>query len=82
MHFIVSERVLKEITRCAHKFSCHGPSQCGDEQVCLVDHANGQNDVIFVNKTCPASCPYSLQFGKRQSCICPTLFAIHMKHIH
>ncbi len=80
MKYSVPESALEEATSCPYEFSCLETGQCGGHEMCAVDYAIPGN-VIFLDTTFPAECPYRWPFGKdRQVCCCPVRGAIWKKY--
>ena len=70
MRISVPDDVLARADKCRHGYSCLETGKCGDRKLCKVDVADGQ-DVLFLEDSHYANCPYRLPFGDGQICRCP-----------
>ena len=76
--FEVAAAVLEKTTKCRHGFSCLQTGQCGDNPMCDVESAHGE-DVLCVRTADWPQCPYHLDFGGARFCVCPVRSAIHQQ---
>lgn len=74
--FDVPAAIREQTTKCNHGFSCLESGRCGDKPMCDVETVHG-NNVLCVSTTDWPQCPYHLDFGGAQFCVCPVRCAIH-----
>ncbi|HUN56228.1 MAG TPA: hypothetical protein VMU29_13840 [Smithella sp.] len=78
MQVKVPDDVLKVTKECPHKFSCLSSDQSDHRKTCEVKHILGA-DLMFLNDSRQAHCPYRLMFGNGQICTCPVHYAVKSK---
>lgn len=76
--FSVAAEILRKTTKCRHNFSCLHTGRCGDSAMCAVETVHGEN-VLCVSAEDWPKCPYHLDFGGAQFCVCPVRCAIHQQ---
>lgn len=74
--FDVPAAIREQATKCSHGFSCLESGRCGDHPMCDVETVHG-NNVLCVSAADWPQCPYHLDFGGAQFCVCPVRCAIH-----
>lgn len=74
--FEVPAKVLQQAGKCCHGHSCLQTGRCGDNPMCEVESAHGENVVCVLAAGWP-SCSYHLDFGGARYCVCPVRNSIH-----
>jgi len=74
--FSVSAAILRQTTKCGHDFSCLRTGKCGESPMCDVETAHG-DQVLCVRSAGWPKCPYHLDFGGAEYCVCPVHCALH-----
>jgi hypothetical protein len=74
MKHIVSEQTKKKTERCENNFSCLESGTCGDNPLCAVREQTP--GLLTIKIRGPITCPYLMNYGKEQFCMCPTHLAI------
>jgi hypothetical protein len=74
--FQIAPAILKQASKCRHDFSCLQTGRCGDNPMCVVETAHGEN-VLCVSGADWPQCSYHLDFGGARFCVCPVRSAIH-----
>lgn len=82
MLFIVSDKIKRATTKCAHDFSCLCTGLCDNPAKCNV-LSDFDKNMLVVKPQGPIdiSCPYHLTYGRGSGhmCTCPTNYAVYMK---
>ena len=76
MGYYVSSLTLLQSSKCPHGFLCVKTGKCANPARC--EGAGGNKSMVLLKNTEPLhTCPYRLEVGPRQFCICPTFIALN-----
>ena len=78
MVFDIPAAVIEQTTKCGHDYSCLQTGLCGENPMCGVETAHGEN-VLCVQAANWLKCSYHLDFGGARFCVCPVRCAIYQQ---
>ncbi len=78
MDYHVSSLALLQSRKCTHAFSCLKTGECPSLSQCKA--AEGISTMVLLKNREPlATCPYRMELGHSQFCVCPTFTALQQQ---